>query len=206
MNFLAGVHSAPMSPSYKGNSIKSSKLWFLCSGGFHSRKAKRDHKLHNELLKNPWGKITSYSCTHSLLSAIFFVSALLICLFDNKMNWNNLSESEGASLVAQTVKNLPTMWETGVWSLGREDPLEKGMATYSSVLAWEIPWTVEPGGLQSMESQRLRHDWVTNMITFLSLKHFPAQLWTQISPCSQAQLWTQISPCGQAQLILYMTK
>ena len=60
------------------------------------------------------------------------------------------------------VKNLPAMWETQVWSLGREDPLEKGMATHSSILAWRIPWTEEPGGLQSMGSQRVGHDWATN--------------------------------------------
>ena len=52
--------------------------------------------------------------------------------------------------VAQTVKNLPAMWETWVWSLGQEDSLEKGTATHSSILAWEFPWTEEPGGLQSM--------------------------------------------------------
>ena len=63
-----------------------------------------------------------------------------------------------ASLVAQLVKNPPAMWETCVRSLGREDPLEKGMATYSSILAWRIPWTEEPGGLQSMGSQRVGHD------------------------------------------------
>ena len=57
---------------------------------------------------------------------------------------------KGASLVAQTVKNLPTMRETQVPSLGQEDPLEKGMATHSGVLAWRIPWAEEPGGLQSM--------------------------------------------------------
>ena len=51
------------------------------------------------------------------------------------------------SLVAQTVKNLPAVWETWVRSLGREEPLEKGMATHSSVLAWGLPWTEEPGGL-----------------------------------------------------------
>ena len=50
------------------------------------------------------------------------------------------------------------MWETEVRSLGRKDPLEKGMAVHSSILAWEIPWTEEPGGLQSMESQRVGHD------------------------------------------------
>ena len=58
------------------------------------------------------------------------------------------------------VKNLPAMQETQVWSLGLEDPLEKGMATHSSILAWEVPWAEEPGGLQSMGSQRVRHDWV----------------------------------------------
>ena len=63
-----------------------------------------------------------------------------------------------ASLVAQRVKCLPTMQETQVRSLGREDPLEKGMATHSSTLAWKIPWTEKPGGLQSMGSQRVGHD------------------------------------------------
>jgi len=65
-----------------------------------------------------------------------------------------------ASLVAQTVKNLPAMWETWVQSLGWEDPLEEGMAICSNILAWRIPWTEEPGGLQSIGSQRVRHDWV----------------------------------------------
>ena len=60
------------------------------------------------------------------------------------------------SLVAQTVKRLPTMWETRVQSLGWEDPLEKEIATHSSILAWEIPWTEEPGGLQSMGLERVR--------------------------------------------------
>ena len=67
----------------------------------------------------------------------------------------------GSSLVAQTVKHLPTMptmWETGVQSLGREDLLEKEMAPHSSTLAWKIPWMVEPGRLQSMGLQRVRHD------------------------------------------------
>ena len=55
-----------------------------------------------------------------------------------------------ASLVDQMVKHLPAMWETQAWSQGREDPLEEEMATLSSILAWKIPWTEEPGGLQSM--------------------------------------------------------
>ena len=61
-----------------------------------------------------------------------------------------------ASLVAQTVKNLPARQETQDLSLDQENPLEKGMATYSSILAWRIPWTEEPGKIQSMGSQRVR--------------------------------------------------
>ena len=60
-----------------------------------------------------------------------------------------------ASLVAQRLKRLPAMWETLVQSLGREDPLEKEMATHSNILAWRIPWTEEPGGLQTTGSQRV---------------------------------------------------
>ena len=60
--------------------------------------------------------------------------------------------------MAQRVKNLPAMQETWVLELGQEDPLEKGMATHSSILVWEIPRTEEPGGLQSMGSQKVKHD------------------------------------------------
>ena len=74
-------------------------------------------------------------------------------------SWNLLSEYEicvlsniRASLVTQTVKHLPAMQEGWVQFLGQEDPLEKGMATHITILAWEIPWTEEPGRLQSMES------------------------------------------------------
>ena len=63
-----------------------------------------------------------------------------------------------ASLVAQMVKNLPVMQETWVQSLGQKDPLEKGMATHSSILAWRIPWTEEPGGPQFMGLQKVGHD------------------------------------------------
>jgi len=60
--------------------------------------------------------------------------------------------------MAQMVKNLPATQETWAQSLGQEDPLEKEMAIHSSILAWRIPWTEKPGGLQSMGSQRVRHD------------------------------------------------
>ena len=63
-----------------------------------------------------------------------------------------------ASLVAQRLKHLPATWETWVRSLGQEDPLKKEMATQTSILAWRIPWIEEPGGLQSMGLQRVRHD------------------------------------------------
>ena len=61
--------------------------------------------------------------------------------------------TQGASLVAQMVECLPAMWETWIRSLGQEDPLEKEMATHSSTLAWKIPWTEDPGRLQSMGLQ-----------------------------------------------------
>ena len=69
-----------------------------------------------------------------------------------------LKKQEIYSLVAQMVKHLPTIRETQVQSLGREDPLEKEIAAHSSTLAWKIPWTEEHGRLQSMGSQRVRHD------------------------------------------------
>ena len=67
-----------------------------------------------------------------------------------------------ASLLAQTVKNLPAMWETRVQSLGWENPLEKAMATQFSILAWWVPWTEAPGRLKSMDLERVGHDWATN--------------------------------------------
>ena len=67
----------------------------------------------------------------------------------------------GASLVAQTVKRPSAMQDTRVWSLGWEDPLEKETAAHSSILAWKIPWTEEPGRLPSMGLQSVRHDWAS---------------------------------------------
>ena len=72
--------------------------------------------------------------------------------------WRPLS----VTLIAQLVKNLPAMQETPVQSLGWEDPLEKGIAIHFNILVWRIPWTEEPGEIQSMGSQRVRHSWATN--------------------------------------------
>ena len=83
-----------------------------------------------------------------------------------------------ASLVAQMVKRLPAVRETQVQSLGCEDPLEKEMATHPSILAWKIPWTEEPGGLQFVGSQRVEHDWATNtslVVQWLGLGGLTAQ-------------------------------
>ena len=73
-----------------------------------------------------------------------------------------------AYLVAEMVNYLPAVPETQAWSLGREDPQEKGMATHSSILAWRTSWTGEPGGLQSMRSQRMRHCWAANTSLLVS--------------------------------------
>ena len=75
---------------------------------------------------------------------------------------NSTPLTPGASLVAQMVKNLPAIQETWVQSLSREDSLQKEMATHSRTLAWRIPWTEEPGGLQSIGLQRVGHDWATS--------------------------------------------
>ena len=109
--------------------------------------------------------LCNYSGTHCLKAK------------DLKSTFSNYSQLPTASLVAQMVKNLPAVQEIWVWSLGREDHLEKGMATHSSILAWRRPWTEEPGGLQSLGSQRVGHNWVTNTLTFHP--HF------QTSPFSQ---------------------
>ena len=75
--------------------------------------------------------------------------------------FGRLMRHSRASLVAQTVKNWPAMQDTWFQPLGQEDPLERRMGSHSSILAWRIPWTEEPGGLQFISSQRVGHDWAT---------------------------------------------
>ena len=89
-----------------------------------------------------------------LTSWISLQSKELSTVFPN----TTIQKHQFLSLVAQSVKNLPAVQETWVWSLGWEDVLEKEMATHSSILAWKISWTEEPGGLQSMGLQSVRHD------------------------------------------------
>ena len=99
------------------------------------------------------------------------------------------------------VKNLPVMQETGVWSLSWEDPLEKAMGPHSSTLAWKIPWVEEPGRLQSMESLRVRHDWVTSLslFTFMSWRRNgnPLQCSCLENPRDGGAWWAAV--CGVTQ-------
>ena len=94
----------------------------------------------------------SETILRSFHSFHIFSSSEVISTFYLPVHW-----FVGASLVAQRLKRLPAMRETQVWSLGREDPLEKEMATHSSILAWRIPWREEPGRLQSTGLQRLSY-------------------------------------------------
>ena len=110
-----------------------------------------------------WFSLVVY--LHSFLF-IFCVFAIGFCfVFTMRLTYNNLQVSH----VAQLVKNLPAVQETWVRSLGWEDPLEKEMETHSSILVWKISWTEEPGGLQSMGSKRVGHNWATNsnLLTYL---------------------------------------
>ena len=108
----------------------------------------------------------------------------------------------GAPLAAQMVKNLPTMRETWVHSLGREDPLEKRMAIHSSILAWEISWTEEPGGLQSKGSQRVRYNWAAFSLYsikdlypgYIKKKKKLIQLNNYSKFLNEQRTWTDISP------------
>ena len=93
------------------------------------------------------------------------------------------------------VKNLPAVQETQIWSLGREDGLEEGMATHSSILTWRIPWTEEPGGLQSTGSQRAGQDWATNTFNLCIFYHnFKKKTHIQSSQALQTQAAGRIAP------------
>ena len=96
--------------------------------------------------------------------------------------------SGSVSLVVQMVENLPAMQKTRILSLGQEDPLEKGMATHSSILAWRTPWTEEPGGLQSMGLQTVSHDWVTDT-TFCQEKPRQSMPFYLPTPCVELSLF-----------------
>jgi len=122
---------------------------------------------------------------------IFKISGLINFDIEDNHKWRyyyNQGTYIQASLVAQSVKNLPAVQETWVWSLGWEDPLEKEMATHSSILAWKISWTEEPGGLQSMGSQRVRHNWATNT------QVYPSRPKVSLCPSIILSSWSSFCP------------
>ena len=123
-------------------------IMYLCSSTFNHYR----FVLSIEML-TWWGKPLKW-CLSNIIILIFLS-------YDPVKGW--------ASLVAQAVKNLSAMWETWVQSMSWKDPLEKGTATYPSILAWRILWPEEPGRLQSMGLQRVRHNWVT----FTFLEEYP---------------------------------
>ena len=122
------------------------------------------------------GQLSQFSQNSPGFSNARLTSQEMSFFWANKSNW---------SPMAQTVKNLPVVWETWVWSLGWEDSLEKRMATHPSIIAWRIPWTEEPGRLQSMGSQRVGQYWGTNTFTLICMKSeseshslMPHSLWS----------------------------
>ena len=117
------------------------------------------------LLGDCWISIDPQVAETRSFSAHHHIFRMTLWWADSKYLLNDWTNELNLALikVTQMVKNLPATWETWVWSLGQNDPLEKQMATHSSLLAWRIPWTEEPGRLQSMGWQRvtLGHNWVT---------------------------------------------
>ena len=120
---------------------------------------------------------------------IIFSNFPLLSLHFSSFPSNSFCQIHWASLVALLVKNLPAVQETQVRPLGQEALLEKGMATQSSVLAWRIPWTEEPGRLQSMGSQRVRHDWRTKHMQFFVQSYL--NLLSTFPPAHHIDSWKQ---------------
>ena len=124
----------------------------------------------------------------------------IILVPEGGMIWENSIETDTSSLGAQLVKNPPAMQETWVWSLGQEDALEEGTATHSSILAWRIPWTEEPGGLQSIWSKRVGHDCVTFPFIYITTCKVDDQgvfdAWSRV-PKASAQGWLRIGWGGK---------
>ena len=122
------------------------------------------HPIFSSPLLSFFPSTTVLSKTLSTLAVSIYLPSIYL-LTQLNLTW--------ASLVAQTVKSLPEVRETQVWSLDREDPLEKEMAAHSNTLAWKISWMEEPGRVQSMGSQRVRDDWATSRSLSLNLTYSP---------------------------------
>ena len=130
----------------------------------------------------------NFCCIVKWFSVIYtYICILFYILFHYGLSQG--IEYSGASLVAQMVKNLPAMQETWVQSLSWDDPLEKEVATHSSILAWRIPWKDESGGLQSIRLQRVRCDWAT--MTFIEY----SSLCYTVGPCCLSILYIVVCIC-----------
>ena len=124
--------------------------------GLFKGKAGAQHFFFSSLCIESWSN--RHSEFSQVFSELFLFCSSLVSLMDTSL------------LMAQMVNNLAAVQETWIRSLGGENPLEKGTATHSRILAWIIPWTEEPGGLQSMGLQIVRHDWATNTGAWTGLK------------------------------------
>ena len=126
---------------------------------------KTQSPIHGPSVDSPWKAMISHHLLPKTADSQNQMPRTKPFLHDNGTRYSLSSFANNCSLpdslMAQTVKRLPTMQETRVQSLGQEDPLEKEMATHFSTLAWKIPWTEEPGRLQSIGSQRVGHNWAT---------------------------------------------
>ena len=152
-------------------------LHFPCWEGDKKKCVSKNYDSEFEIEWNPFVMVSFTTCAlgnRTKLLYKFFCLLLNACpmvylnVDENGLCyiWGFLQLLNKASLVAKTVKNLPAMQETQVQSLSWKDPLEKGIAIHSSILGWRILWTEDPGGLQSMGSQRVQHNWMTNAFTF----------------------------------------
>ena len=139
------------------------------------------HSLRHSLFSSPFLPL---SLSHLLLPSCFIPLSLPPSLLPSFLPFSLPSLFvRNNTPVAQTVKNLPPVWETWVRSLGLEDPLEKGMATHSSIFAWKTPGIEEPGGLLSMGLHRVGQDWATNTFTFICFRGLPRWLNGKESAC-----------------------
>ena len=132
-----------------------------------------------------------------MLTAQFWLACSVLGPHWRQAGFGMTSSAGKASLVAQRSKRLPAMRETWVWSLDREDLLEKEMAAHSSILAWRIPWTEEPGGLQSTGLQRAGHDWATSLVLEEMGWMIPSNLYKKI---------LSVKPQGSASKLLSLVQ
>ena len=155
------------------------------------------HRRQLTRLPHPWdspGKNTGVGCI-AFSEGCHITFLLCVLNLPLLLSYKDANDWIRASLVAQRLKRLPAMQETWVQSLGQEDPLEKKMATHSSTLAWRIPWTEEPGGLQSRRSQGVRHDWVTSLSLFTFMHWRRKWQPTPVFLPGESQGWRSLVGC-----------